>query len=196
MTDKQQTIEKSAPEDMGIRCYVRCTSNKIDTAKDNVRSINFNFDLRDEDDNMIGAGNNLNINNITPEAYEKMCKAFGVEDVTPDTPFYASLITLFTQEKIIAWRVSMDRKDKKIDKDQSDITEDPDTITEKQMGFIAEKFAGEPRLDDEIKKYLKDVKAKGLNVLNKSQASELILTLKEIAEEVAKAPKKTAKKDK
>lgn len=190
---EQQKIGNGEPESKRIRCYAKCTSNKIDTAKGNVRSLNWNFDLRDDDDKMIGTGNNLNVNNITPEAYEKMCNAFGVDDITPDTPFYCELMTLFTQEKRIAWQVAMDRKSKKIDKDQTDVTEDPETISKKQLTFLNDKFVGKDKVyDKEIKSFLDDLKLKSIEKLNKHQGTAIIQTLKAIEEELQE--KKPAKK--
>ena len=199
MSSQQETIGNSAPEDRKVRCYVKCTSNKVDRAKGDIRSINFNFDLRDEDDKMIGTGNNLNINNITPAAYAKMCAAFGVDEITPETPFYAELVTVFTQEKRIAWQAAMSRKEKKIDKKQADITKPPKgkgkakdeeedkSITEKQVSYINDKFVGKnEKFDKKIKSYLKKLKLKDITEMDKHQATELIHGLKEMEEELAK----------
>jgi len=197
---KQEVLTDSEPETRGISCYVRCTSNKIDTAKDNVRSINWNFDIR-VGDKLIGKGNNLNVNNITPEDYKSLCAQFGVEDIDENTPFYADLMTLNTKEKKQAWDTAMERKDKKIDKDQSDVTRDPDILTEKQEALIADWMKEDGSLILKVTDFCKELNVTEWTKLNKKQATELITKLKEARDkppaEKAEEPKpKKAKKKK
>lgn len=179
---KQETIVDEKPDVKGIKCYVRCTSNKIDTAKENVRSINFNFDIR-VGDQLIGIGNNLNINNISPETYILMCNAFGVEDIDEDTPFAADLMTLLNSEKKQAWIVAMGRKDKKVDKDQADVTKDPNMVTDKQLALIHDWKESDKLLNKIVVKFLKEANLDHISKLNKAQAQDLIAQMKPEEEE-------------
>jgi hypothetical protein len=179
---KQETIVDEKPDVKGIKCYVRCTSNKIDTAKENVRSINFNFDIR-VGDQLIGTGNNLNINNISPETYILMCNAFGVEDIDEDTPFAADLMTLLNSEKKQAWIVAMGRKDKKVDKDQADVTKDPNMVTDKQLALIHDWKESDKLLNKIVVKFLKEANLDHISKLNKAQAQDLIAQMKPEEEE-------------
>lgn len=192
---EQKTIDSKSPESMGIKCYVRCTSNKIDTAKDDVRSINLNFDIRVGDKN-VGKGNNLNINNIYPEDYTELCNAFGVDDIREDTPFFAELMTLLKKERQVEWNTAMERKDKKVDKDQADVTRDPELLTEKQEKFINDMIAKDGDLKEEANRYLADLELKKISEFNKEQATTLIKTMKEMLEEkLAPAAKEKPKKE-
>lgn len=191
----QKTIDESKPEAMGIKCYVRCTSNKIDTAKENVRSINLNFDIRVGDE-LVGKGNNLNMNNVYPDDYRRLCEAFGVDNIDENTPFYAELMTLMTQERRQAWNVAMDRKDKKIDKDVTDVTRDPNLLTEKQEALIKDWTAKHKALEVETSRFLKDLGFSTISQFTKQNATDLIKTMKEIQEEGAQTEEKPKKKDK
>lgn len=110
----------------GIICNVRCVSNKVDQAKDDVRSICLNFDIRGEDTagdmKNLGKGNNLNINNLTPGDYVQLCKAFGVSKIDDDTPIIAELFSATQHEDKEAWTTAMARKDKSVSEDQADVT--------------------------------------------------------------------------
>ena len=192
---EQKTITADSPEVRGIKCYVRCTSNKIDTAKENVRSINWNFDIR-VGDQLIGKGNNLNVNNITPEDYEKLCKAFGVEDIDENTPFFAELSTLLTQELKQSWIVAMGRKDNKIDKDQADVTKDPNVVTDKQLGLIHDWKESDKALNKIVVNFLKESSLDHISKLNKEQANALITKMRkhnDAEEKSEKKPKKPKK---
>jgi len=189
----QKTIDEKNPQSMGISCYVKCTSNKIDTAKENVRSINLNFDIR-VGDKLVGKGNNLNINNIYPEDYADLCKAFGVQDIDENTPFYADLMTLLTQERKAAWSTAMERKEKKIDKDQADVTKDPDAITERQANLIGDMRKKSPEHDKVAKSFCDKLSLDGEAMLNKEQALKLIVELKKVEEKGEAPAKEPAKK--
>ena len=193
---EQKTIVENGPERMGIKCYVRCTSNKIDTAKDNVRSVNLNFDIR-VGDQLVGKGNNLNINNITPDGYAAMCQAFGVDDIDENTPFFAELMTLMTQELRQDWVTAMAKKDKKVDKDQTDVTRDPDLLTEKQEELIKDWAEKDEDCRSELEDYLGELDLESSGKLDKTQASEVITKMKKIMDDKAQEQEsKPAKKSK
>ena len=141
----------------------------------------------------------LFINNITPEAYENLCIAFGVQDIDENTPFYAELMTLLTQERRKDWSMSMERKDGKIDKDQTDVTRDPNLLTVKQEALIADWMKEDGSLVLAVRDFCDDVDIKDWTKLDKKQASALISKLKERREaqtEKAEEPKQKEPKKK
>ena len=113
---------------LGIECFVKCVSNKVDQAKEDIRSLCLNFDIKadvDGDIKLMGKGNNLNINNLTPDAYAAMCRAFGVDKIDESTPFVAVLYKTSDRAKQQEWIKERSRTEKKISPDQADVTEFP-----------------------------------------------------------------------
>jgi len=188
----QKTLtEKEAGKlaSMGIECFVRCTSNKVDQAKEDVRSLCLNFDIKgkdsDGDTRNLGKGNNLNINNLTPGDYEQLCKLFGVNKIDDGTPMVAVLYHAADFKKAEAWKVAMARGEKEIPEDQADVTgydapedvEPEGTITKKQLKFIND-LTGKLESDQLIEDALKEAAVNVVNQLSKEDASELIKKVK------------------
>ena len=180
----QKTIEDKELDrvaNLGIECFVQCVSNKIDEAKDDVRSIALNFDIKTEvggELKMIGKGNNLNINNVTPEHYAAFCAAFGVKGIDTETPFVAVLYKASDHQKHQDWIKARARSEKEIDENQSDITEDPDAATPRQDKFIADLLEKKEGAQEAIDKFFEDEEIEEGSTLTKKQASALIDVLK------------------
>ena len=167
---------------LGIECFVKCTSNKVDEAKDDIRSVNLNFDIKAEVEGelkMVGKGNNLNINNITPEHYRALCGAFGVESIDTETPFVAVLYTASEHAKVQEWIKAMARAEKNIDDSQTDVT-DPNTATKKQGKYIDDLIEKKAGSKDAVTHFLGDNEVADDGTLDRDQASELIDILKEL----------------
>lgn len=195
ITDSEATQLAS----MGIECFVKCTSNKIDEAKDDIRSVNLNFDIKAEVDGelkMVGKGNNLNINNITPEHYRALCGAFGIETIDTETPFVAVLYTASEHAKIQEWIKAMARAEKNIDDSQTDVT-DPNAATKKQGKYIDDLIEGKAGSKDAVVSFMNDHDIEEAATLDRELASELIDILKELpdAEEGKGSPKAPSKEN-
>ena len=125
----QKTIEGeelSKIMNLGIECFVKVVSNKVDEAKEDIRSICLNFDPQvgdGEDRTRIGTGNNLNINNVKPGQYAALCKALGVEALTEDTAIVAVIYKPSDKAKLEAWATARARQEQDIPPDQTDISE-------------------------------------------------------------------------
>lgn len=214
MTEDQKTVEgKDKGEGMpvGIECFVRCVSNKVDTVKDDVRSLCLNFDIHVGGE-LLGKGNNLNINNLTPADYAKLCSAFGIAEIRDDTPFVATLMTAGTYERIEEWKLRMAKKDNKISEDQTDITEEfdgtPGGATDKQIKYANDLLAKKEGAKDVLIAFMEGNELEEYDpetpfhaaVLTKDLASDLIETLKvlddipEDAEEIKEAMEEQAVK--
>ena len=118
-----------------IECMVRCTSNKRDEVK-GTRSITLNFDIKNSEGELIGKGNNLNINNLTDEDYRELCDLFGVEKISDRTPFMAELMVATEHSKLAKWKERWGEIDKGLDKKQTKI---PLEMTEEEQQEEAEK---------------------------------------------------------
>lgn len=209
MTEDQQTVDgKNKGEGMpvGIECFVRCVSNKVDTVKDDVRSLCLNFDIHVGGE-LLGKGNNLNINNLTPADYAKLCSAFGIAEIRDDTPFVATLMTAGTYERIEEWKLRMAKKDNKISEDQTDITEEfdgtPGGATTKQVKYANDLLAKKEGAKDALKVFLVENDLDEYDpktgfrpeVLTKDQASELIEILKVLDDRVEEPEKEKGSPD-
>lgn len=125
----QRTVEDkelSEAMNLGIECFVKVVSNKVDEAKDDIRSICLNFDPRvgnEEEQTRIGTGNNLNINNVKPEQYKALCKALGVAHLNEDTAIVAVIYKPTDKAKLDEWVKQRARQEQDIPENQADVTE-------------------------------------------------------------------------
>ncbi len=170
----QKTIESeelAKVKNLGIESFVKCTKNAHDEVS-GLRSINLNFEIK-IDGQLVGKGNNLNINNLTETDYISILRTFGLTKLDDRTPFVSMLYTATGKAKVDEWITARARKEKEIDDDQKDITENPDKVSTKQKKFI--KKLRESKVDGE-EIYQKIVQ--GLNItveeLDRNTASELI----------------------
>lgn len=201
MAEEQKAIDDGEVVSPGIECFVKCTSNKIDVVKDDVRSLCLNFDIQ-VGENFVGKGNNLKINNLTPGEYAALCQAFGVAKIDDKTPFCASLMTASTKARQEAWSTRMTRKDAKTDPSQTDILEGD--ATKKQIKFINDLRANKINGDEIYQECLTELDIESVDTIDKDSASTLIKNLQaledkpdamkgatdeEIAEEKAKTEK-------
>lgn len=136
----QKTIENkelSKVANLGIECFVKVVSNKVDEAKEDIRSICLNFDPQvgeGEERTRIGTGNNLNINNVKPEQYRALCKALGATNgLTEDTAIIAVIYKPSDKAKLEEWAKQRARQENDIPQDQADVTEFDETEKQEQI---------------------------------------------------------------
>ena len=188
---KQRKIVSDELADVGIESFVKCVSNKVDEAKEDVRSICLNFDIKAEIDGefkMVGKGNNLNINNLTPIDYAALCKSLGVNAIDTNTPFVAVLYTATQQAKREEWIKNRARSEKEVPESQGDITEDfngkrpANPASTKQKKFVKDLIRKKKGTVEVIKGYIKKMGVETFHVdmLSRDAATNLIDFLKNL----------------
>lgn len=188
----QKTIEDeelAEVKNLGIESFVKCTKNSYDVVS-GLRSINLNFEIK-IDGQLVGKGNNLNINNLTEADYTAILRTFGLDVLDDRTPFVSMLYTARDKEKVDEWLTARARQEKEIDDDQGDITEDPNKASKKQVKYVNDLAGKKLETDKVIQEHLDKLPgAESIEDMSRDEASALIDDLK-LLEDAEKPVKKT-----